>query len=62
MNNDSSEDPGCHWSSEPDAIVVEMPLRVRADHADDCTEIGSVSCKGLPGQVYKNCAGSYIVI
>ena len=43
MNNDSHEDPGCHWSSEPGAIVAEMPLRFRADHANDCTEIGSDS-------------------
>ena len=43
-----------------------MPLRVRADHADDCTEIGSNSDLAarayIPGQFYKNCAGSYIVI
>ena len=45
LNNDSYEDPGCHWSSEPRAIVVEMPLQVRADQADDCIEIGSDSAR-----------------
>ena len=28
-NNDSSEDPGCHWNSEAGGPVVEIPLAKR---------------------------------